>query len=395
VSPPSTADATRSEHIPALDGLRGLAVLLVVVHTAGTVSGELSSFALKLFASLANPGWAGVQLFFALSGFLITRILLESKGAPGYFPRFYMRRVLRIFPLYYATLALVFFIAPHVGGLEPLAERGPRTSLWYWTYLANWAFPFGGLAPSLAHFWSLAVEEQFYIVWPALVLVLRERSLAILCGAMVLGALLVRALLFRIYEPITAGSAAYNFTIARCDALAMGALVAVLVRQPGLMRKAARVAGPVSVAILVVLAGFFAKQRGFNSLEFPIATIGQTLLAALSAALVLLCVASPRDNGSVRLQQVMSAAWLRSVGKYSYAIYVIDLPLGRVLRPHVAALLSRGSPLTRLALHLGWVAVMFVLSYALAVVSWHVIEQPFLRLKRFFPLAHGASPQAT
>jgi peptidoglycan/LPS O-acetylase OafA/YrhL len=392
-------DATRA-HAPSrseparnapLDGLRGVAILLVLVHNTGAVSGELSSVALKLWASLVNPGWVGVQLFFALSGFLITRILLDSKGegAGGYFRRFYMRRVLRIFPLYYVALAVVFFVAPHVHGLEALAERGPRSSLWYWSYLANWALPFGGLVPSLGHFWSLAVEEQFYIVWPALVLALRERSLAILCTVMAIGAFAVRAAFFLIYEPVTAGSAAYNFTVARCDALAMGALVALLVRHPSAMTVALRWAWRVALVIVVVLPGMFVRQRGFNSLEFPIATAGQTLLAALSAALVLLCVAPPESARTIRWQRAMSAGWLRSLGKYSYAIYVIHLPLSRVLRPHVAARLSTGSATQRLGEHAAYVLGIFALSYLLALVSWYAIEQPFLSLKRFFPMPSG------
>lgn len=380
---------TSESRIAPLDGLRGVAILLVVLHTNATVSGDLSSFALKLMVSLANPGWVGVELFFALSGFLITRILLESKGAPGYFRTFYIRRVLRIFPLYYATLAFVLVVAPHISSLEVFAERGPRTGLWYWSYLANWALPFGGLAPALAHFWSLAVEEQFYILWPALVLLLRERSLALLCALMILGALITRVFLFRVFEPVTAGSAAYNFTIARCDALALGALVAVWVRHRDVMVRMLPWARRVILASLIVLAGIFVKQRGFNSLEFPIATIGQTLLAIVSALLVLLCVAPSGKDAPSRLQRLMSMSWLRSVGKYSYAIYVFDLPLGQLIRPRMASVLAAGSASARLLWHLGFVVAVFLLTYLLAVASWHLIEQPFLRLKRFFPMPRG------
>lgn len=372
--------------IMPLDGVRGVAILLVVLHNTGAVSGALSSFALKLWASLVNPGWVGVQLFFALSGFLITRILLESKGADGYFRRFYVRRTLRIFPLYYAAVAVVFFVAPHVRGLEALAAHGSRSSLWYWSYLANWAQPFGGLVPSLGHFWSLGVEEQFYIAWPALVLLLRERSLAILCAAMALGALAVRATFFLIYAPDTAGSAAYDFTIARCDALASGALVAVLARHPQIMIAARRWAWRATLGIAALLAVIFVKQRGFNSLELPVATVGQTLLATLSALLVLLCVSPANDAATIRLQRAMSTPWLRSIGKYSYAIYVIHLPLSCVLRPYIEAQLASGDANTRLGEYVGYVVVIFALSYLFAVVSWHVIEQPFLELKRLVPM---------
>jgi peptidoglycan/LPS O-acetylase OafA/YrhL len=381
-----TAEVNRSEpiRIAPLDGLRGVAILLVLLHNSGTVSGALSSIGLKLWAALVAPGWVGVQLFFALSGFLITRILLESKGADGYVRRFYMRRILRIFPLYYAALAIVFFVAPHVRGLEALAERYPRSALWYWSYLANWALPFGSLAPSLGHFWSLAVEEQFYIVWPAVVLVLRERSLAALCISMVLAALVVRVALFRIYEPITASSAAYNFTIARCDALAMGALVAVLARHPRAMAIALRWTYRVAVASALAIAAILVMQRGFHPLEFPIVTVGQTVLAMLSGALVLLCLSPSASAATVRWQRAMSVSWLRSVGKYSYAMYVVHLPLSRVLRPRVEGALASGGSMMRLGEHVAYAFVIIVLSYALALVSWHLIEQPFLNLRRFF-----------
>ena len=372
--------------IVPLDGVRGVAILLVVLHNTGGVSGALSSFALKVWESLVNPGWVGVQLFFALSGFLITRILLESKGADGYFRRFYVRRVLRIFPLYYAAIAVVFFVAPHVRGLEALAAHGPRSSLWYWSYLANWVQPFGGLVPSLGHFWSLAVEEQFYIVWPAVVLLLRERSLAILCVLMALVAPVVRAAFFLIYAPDTAGSAAYDFTIARCDALALGALVAVLARHPPAMVAVRRWAWPATLGTAALLAGIVVKQRGFNSLELPVATVGQTLLATLSALFVLLCVSPASDAASTRLQAAMSTPWLRSIGKYSYAIYVIHLPLSHVLRPHIAERLASGGATTRLGEYVAYVVVIFALSYLLAVLSWHVIEQPFLKLKKLVPM---------
>jgi len=380
--------------IAPLDGLRGVAILLVLVHNTGTVSGELSSAGLRLWASLVNTGWVGVQLFFALSGFLITRILLDSTGADGYFRRFYMRRLLRIFPLYYVALAVVFLVAPHVGGLETLAERGSRSPLWYWTYLANWAQPFGGLVPSLGHFWSLAVEEQFYIVWPALVLVLRDRSLAILCTVMVLGALAARLAFFAIFEPTTAGSAAYYLTIARCDALAMGAAIALVVRHPRAMATAVRWGWRAVGATVVALAGMVLTQHGLSPFEFSIATIGQTMLGMLSAALVLLCVAPSTRGATARWQRAMSAAWLRSVGKYSYAMYVIHLPLNRLLRPRVARALASGSATIRLGGHVGHVFGIFALSYVLALVSWQLIEQPFLNLKRLFPMPTRSTPAA-
>ena len=126
---------------------------------------------------LVNVGWIGVQIFFVLSGFLITRNLLDSLGAPNYYRAFYVRRALRILPLYYGTLAVVFLLLPLVG-LHPLGDDGgARDRLWFWVFLSNWSVPLGAAACGLPHFWSLAVEEQFYLAWPALV----RRVTAVAC----------------------------------------------------------------------------------------------------------------------------------------------------------------------------------------------------------------------
>jgi len=203
---------------------------------------------------------------------------------------------------------------------------------------------------------------------------------------MTLGALAVRATFFLIYAPDTAGSAAYDFTIARCDALALGALVAVLARHPQTMVAVRRWAWRATIGIAALLAVIFVKQRGFNSLELPVATVGQTLLATLSALLVLLCVSPASDAATIRLQGAMSTPWLRNIGKYSYAIYVIHLPLSHVLRPHIAAQLTSGDATTRVDEYVAYVVAIFALSYLLAVVSWNVIEQPFLELKKLVPM---------
>jgi peptidoglycan/LPS O-acetylase OafA/YrhL len=390
VAVPAPPPPSGPDRIAALDGLRGMAILLVLLHNDGGVSGGLTNLALKLYASLVTaPGWWGVQLFFALSGFLITRILLESKGARGYFSRFYMRRALRIFPLYYVAVALVFFAVPHTTALEPITETGTRSSFWYWTYLANWIQPFGGLVPTFGHFWSLAVEEQFYLLWPALVLMVSERSLAIVCSSIAVAALVIRFSLFSIFEPTLAGSAAYHFTISRCDSLALGALVAIIARNPRMLSTALRWIWPVMVTVLVAIGVLYVRQHGLEPSDLPVVTFGQTLFAVLSAALVLVC-ATPRETGATRkLTRALSVRWLRSVGKYSYAIYIFHVPMNRLARPIFDPILSTGGSYVRLAEHLAYVIGIFACCYLAAVISWYVIEQPFLSLKRFFPLPRG------
>src|SRR5215469_6747506 len=151
------------QQIRAIDGLRGLAIFLVMLHHFG----------------LFSPGWAGVDIFFVISGFLITRILLGTKDSPRYFGNFYTRRVLRIFPLYYSSLALFFVVAVPLGvryGWS--AAYGMRDAVWFIFHLSNWWIGGGHMEGSLiTHFWSLGIEEQFYFVWPFLIFVTPRRKL--------------------------------------------------------------------------------------------------------------------------------------------------------------------------------------------------------------------------
>jgi len=162
---------TNSRPIPALDGVRGLAIVLVMFrHMSLKQMGQSPTAPLldRVVHAVASFGWVGVDLFFVLSGFLITGILLDAKGKPGAFSRFWKRRALRIFPLYYAACAFLFFVLPHIGyfARDPATARLVHYQVWYWLYGVNvLEVLHGGLATPLntAHFWSLSVEEQFYL----------------------------------------------------------------------------------------------------------------------------------------------------------------------------------------------------------------------------------------
>src|SRR3981081_3459715 len=191
--------------IRGLDGLRGIAILLVMIYHQTVAVGSTPVDRFVGFWTLS--GWVGVDLFFVLSGFLITGILYDSRGSTGYFRNFYARRVLRIFPLYYAVVALSLFILPHLPHwkLDSLA-RINGDELWYWTYLSNFSI---GAHSEFRHgildiSWSLAIEEQFYLTWPILVLLLSRRWLVTLCCALFVLALAWRsALIFAGVSPIT------------------------------------------------------------------------------------------------------------------------------------------------------------------------------------------------
>ena len=230
----------QAKHLPPLDGLRGVAILMVLLFhvwrvPGGGVSGPVSH-AIENFASI---GWTGVELFFVLSGFLITGILLDARQATNYFRVFYARRVLRIFPLYYLTLIAFFWVWPllahHVAffQLHGQGTFGPREQLWYWFDLVNLRTAFYPLIiVMLTHCWTLSLEEQFYAVWPVVVRFLRERWLVAGSIAVVVLSPALRALpwvqsMNAVYPNFT-----YRFTPFNLDTLLTGALLAVLWEAP-------------------------------------------------------------------------------------------------------------------------------------------------------------------
>ncbi|MBK8322657.1 MAG: acyltransferase [Betaproteobacteria bacterium] len=227
-------------HLPSLDGLRGVAILLVLCHqfdriqvTAATGPG------VRIFDYALNVGWIGVQLFFVLSGFLITGILMDAKGCPNFIRNFYVRRALRIFPLYFGAL-MVFLVALPNLGLAP--KSWGEVDFAYWVFLSNW---FGGEA--LPHFWSLAVEEQFYFAWPFVVLALNARQVGAVCLALAVASLMARILMVGFG---VSPDAIYQVTLSRLDALALGGAAAVLIRLPqGVL---ARLRDPAALWILAL-----------------------------------------------------------------------------------------------------------------------------------------------
>ena len=377
--------------VSSLDGLRAIAIILVIMHNAGSVQGGFDGVLLRLWGVVSNAGWVGVQLFFALSGFLITRILLRGKGERGWLRSFYARRLLRIVPLYYAFLLVVFFVAPRVIALHPLLGTVTTAQAWYWLYLANWSAPFGGGARALPHVWSLCVEEQYYLIWPIVIAYSSERALAWIAAGTVVGALVARVAMHAFLPGVVAASAAYTWTICRADAIALGALVALGLRHPVMstwMRAHLRMALMAAAIVALFAMGI---QHGFPSEETWGEVLNQPLSAIFSAlvVMVLVCGRLPDEQGGraqVMLQCVLSVPWLTSIGKYSYAIYVLHLPVHLLLGGIFNGFMVRGSGGTRFLAHVGYTSLVLGASYVLAIVTWSAVEQPFLSLKRYFPM---------
>jgi peptidoglycan/LPS O-acetylase OafA/YrhL len=369
-------------HMSALDSLRGLAILAVVFHNVTLAAEYVYDHPLvKVWTLAASMGWIGVQLFFVISGFLITGLLLDGRGAPRQLRNFYMRRMLRIFPLYYTFLLVAFILLPAFNLSPGWLQTSQTHQVWYWTYLVNWAQPYlDGI--KLGHFWSLAVEEQFYIVWPLLVIFLRESALVRLCIGLIASALIARGLLLH-FLPNSGADAAYMFTIARWDALAIGALVAIAIRDKNGLRLLIAYARPCAYALTMTIALLIAIDHSFGPVHGSIGIANQTIIALLFGLIIALLQLRNGSPSILTNENLLSKA-LSFFGKYSYAIYVLHIPIKFLWLQNYALPTAglHGWPL------LGVLAYNFagvlLLSTAAALLSWHIIERPFLNLKQHF-----------
>jgi peptidoglycan/LPS O-acetylase OafA/YrhL len=255
---------------------------------------------------------------------------------------------------------------------------------WYWTYLANLKIAYDGWGrfPALGHFWSLAVEEQFYLVWPIVVLLLSRRSLLYAC----LGSLIVSCFLRAALHLTGHGLAAYVLTPARADTLALGAFIALVLRGPGGVTRLRRWSPLVLAPALAGVVGIF-LWRGPDYHDLVVQTLGFSLLACLFAALVGLAVSSDEQGLP---QRVLAAPLLVLFGRYSYGLYVFHHLL-LFLKPRaVSSAVLPAVMGSDVPARVAFAILGIVLTLGMAMVSWHAYEKQFLKLKRFFP--YSATP---
>jgi peptidoglycan/LPS O-acetylase OafA/YrhL len=375
----NTREISRA-HIPALDGLRGLAIALVLLTHLFQLS-PVSKLD-RIVVKLVDAGRHGVDLFFVLSGFLITGILLDTRSKPRYFLNFYGRRTLRIFPLYYCSLAVVFFVLPLLGVVQWSDLAPLRKYEWaLWAYCSNiviaarqaWVLNSGSI--SLDHFWSLAVEEQFYLVWPLIIAVLRRKALKNLCVALIVFAAVLRSVLA---IRGTAEVSIMVLTPCRLDTLAVGALIALLVRDAGGIGALALRARTVFWGSLIALPICF----GFHVVNDAAAqSISYSLLALFFGSLLVVTISAPGDT---RISRIFGSRVVRFLGKYSYGLYVIHALAVPAFNKYFGVSLLSGSFGGRYAAAIVYLVLSCALSCGAAVLSWYFLEQPFLRLKRVF-----------
>lgn len=364
----------RSGHLAPLDGLRALAVLLVVSYH--WLPGLLP-------LGLMELGWSGVDLFFVLSGFLITGQLLDERGRPGWYGRFLARRALRILPLY--CTALLLFMGWAMWSNDAEAQATLAGIGWFWTFTQNIWFSLEGMPGVrglLNHFWSLGLEEQFYLCWPLLITIVPGRMIPFLA----LGGMITGLLLRHLYPIIPF---AYNFTLTHADGLLWGGAIAWAMREQRPMLE--RIWRP---ALLIAVIGLLLLIVNSTpiSIHHPLFIRWAPLLFPLLFA-GLLCASFATGAGWKRSwQRPLSLPVLAFIGRYSYGIYVIHWPL-LLMRDRIEAMLLDAG------VRASSVGTVFTLGYfpsvlLLAFLSYHALEEPFLRLKRHFR-SPGGDLQAT
>jgi peptidoglycan/LPS O-acetylase OafA/YrhL len=367
----ATTPEKPSLHYLALDGLRGVAILAVFLFHFGGGSHKATSLPIRVWLTIVHGGWMGVDLFFVLSGFLITGILYDTAHKKNKIRNFYARRTLRIFPLFYGVLFGFLLLTPVLH-----LHWHPGHAL-YFLYLYNMVpvldpglnSPGHAMVPN--HLWSLAVEEQFYLLWPFVVWLVRDRR-KLLWTAL---AIMITSFTLRLIIVLRGDTQnVYALLPTRADSLLFGAAVALLVRGPDGQRLSigpvALVSGMLSLAIL--LSGHISAYR-----VQLISTAGYTAIGVFFACIVYW---AQQDHGWVT--RIFGTRWLRFFGRYSYGLYIYQGFLLEFMfrRVHFIQRWVHSETIGGLL----FITISMGIILAISMLSYHLFEEPILRLKKHF-----------
>ena len=339
--------------IKQLDGLRGLAILMVLfVHL----------FNFGLFSNVFYFGWAGVDLFFVLSGFLITGILLNTRQQEGYFRKFWIRRVLRIFPLYYAVLTVFLLMAPY---FRPTAWFS-RYQIYFWTYTSNYLVLQKGFFKPLGHFWSLAIEEQFYLCWPIIIWLFKPMQLLVISLLLIVTGILLRYSSSNVYI-------IYGSTPAHIDGLMVGGMLAVVIRhyREMLFRYIDALCGMTTLLLLVYVSGYVFYWGINGDGRFMRLPFTFTLVSVFFGSVLIMSLKHDW------MRKKLSAPLLLFFGKYAYGMYIFNSIFFHISNWAGA---DRLPVQQKQFVYLG----VFLLTVVVSYLSYELFEIRFLRLREKF-----------
>jgi peptidoglycan/LPS O-acetylase OafA/YrhL len=359
-----TPTTVNRSYYPALDGLRGLAIVLV-----------LCCHNLR-FIPYFNLGWVGVDLFFVLSGFLITDILLKTKDNKSFLSNFYIRRILKIFPLYYGALLLFFLIAPFLQNLQIQYNYYHSNQAMSWFHLQNWLYIFHQKPADsflLSHFWSLAVEEQFYMLWPLTILAIKNIKWLARIACIILAICIAGRFISWLY--FGNGYTNFNFQyMTRLDGLCIGSLIAIW-RFNSYGETGKKLFRLVSILLGIHLAAFVVAKKVLPSLpHFPF--FGYSSIAAIQGIIVYLAI----EKRNAFSKWLIENPLLKYMGKISYGLYVYHLPILVLFKIYLTDnLVSYGY--TRYTANVILSIAGLIVAIALSIVSYHFFEKKILALK--------------
>jgi peptidoglycan/LPS O-acetylase OafA/YrhL len=357
-------------HYPQLDGLRGIAILMVILF--------------HYFPDVAvlRFGWAGVDLFFVLSGFLISSRLIPFINEQGILKRFYRNRFLRIVPLYFTFLS-VFFLIWFLFVSKATIQQNPFYTNYWWSFflfIQNWVYIFNLQQPIdyLNHFWSLAAEEQFYLAFPIFVLLFRKPKKILLVAIFIISlVLLTRVIYFYFFNAKDNFQTIYWNTFFRADSFLAGSILFILLQYYRAQKRYFLYLKYAAVISVVLLAGgvYYYKSLLMSNPFFE--TFGYTLIPILFSYILFKSI----EGGGKFLNKITSFRALKYCGKISYGLYIFHWPVYLSGYAIMNKMFKNDSGISATNLHLIIVTLSIVFTFAICHLSFKNFESYFLKLK--------------
>lgn len=362
---PKTNKPLHQNYIPELDGLRGIAILMVISF----------HFTIK-YTQLFSLGWSGVDLFFVLSGYLITSRLIYTFDKPHYFARFYKNRALRIFPLYFAVLVcfylIIYFLIPKSYSNEFQFYKDHIAS--FFLFFQNWTImtDIHLVQNHLQHFWSLAVEEQFYLIWPLFIYFFsKSKYLKSILIIWIVGVIVLRTTIFLNFPSNIL--LFFDNTFCRMDAFVVGAML-FLIHQKRI-KQVPEFVGILSI-ILLFTGLFFSRVPLVKIIFMP--TIGLTLLAIFFGILIHLAIKKKYQIWN----RILNQNWLIYIGKISFGLYIFHVPIHRFLFGDILNYLNLHTNSGNIINNIISLLIILLITFGISILSFRYFESYFLRLKK-------------